>query len=176
MTMRPRLRKFVLTAHVTTSVGWLGAVVAYIALDVTAVAGQDVQTVRAAYVAMDLTVRYIIVPLALASVVIGVINALGTPWGLFRYYWVLMKLLLTFVAATVLLLETQTISYLAEKAATGGDPRDLPGTLPHSIGGLVVLLVITVLSVYKPRGVTPHEWRKQQDRRQRVSSGDALPR
>lgn len=168
MTMPPRVRKFVLAAHVTTSVGWLGAVIAYLTLDVTAVASQDVQLVRAAYLTMEVTVRYAIVPLALVSVLIGIINALGTFWGLFRYYWVLVKLVLTLVATTVLLIETQTVSHQAEVAASGTDPRELPGTLPHSIGGLVVLLLTLGLSVYKPRGTTRYGWRRQQEERRRL--------
>ena len=32
-------------------------------------------------------------------------------------------------------------------------------------GGLLVLLVITVLNVYKPRGLTPYGWRKQEESR-----------
>ena len=165
--MPSRLRKAVLVAHVSTSVGWLGAVVAYLALDVAAVTSRDVQLVRAAYLAMELTVSHIIVPLALASVLIGIVNALGTPWGLFRHYWVLVKLLLTVFATTVLLLETRTISRLAQVAGSGADPRELPGSLGHSIGGLAVLLTTTILSVYKPRGVTPYGWRKQQEQRRR---------
>jgi hypothetical protein len=167
MTMPPRLRKAVLTAHVASSVGWLGAVVAYIALDLTAVTSRDVELVRAAYVAMELTVVYAIVPLALASVVVGVVNAVGTSWGLFQHYWVLVKLLLTLVATGVLLLETRTIRFLADSAATAADPRELPGSLPHSIGGLLVLLLLVVLSVYKPRGLTRYGWRKQQEQRRR---------
>ncbi|HCA85284.1 MAG TPA: DUF2269 domain-containing protein [Streptomyces sp.] len=165
MIMPPRLRKTVLTTHVATSVGWLGAVLAYLALDVTAVTNQDISTVRGAYSAMEVTVLYVIVPLAVASVLIGVVNALGTPWGLFRHHWVLVKLLLTVFAAAVLLIETQTVSYLAETAAASADPRELPGTLLHSVGGLVVLLIILMLSVFKPRGVTRYGWRKQNEQR-----------
>jgi hypothetical protein len=165
MNMPARTRKVVLTAHVVSSVGWLGAVVAYLALDVAAVTGGDVQLVRAAYLGMDVIVRYAIVPFALASVLIGIVNALGTPWGLFRHYWVLLKLLFTVLATTVLLAETKTISYLAEIARSGADPRELPGTLPHSIGGLMVLVITTILSVYKPRGLTRYGWRKQQQQR-----------
>lgn len=163
--MPPRLRKAVLTTHVVSSVGWLGAVAAYLALDVTAVTSQDVQLVRAAYLAMELTTYSIIVPLALASILIGIVNALGTPWGLFQHYWVLVKLLLTLVATTVLLIETQTISSMAELAESGADPRELPGSLPHSIGGMAVLLTITALSIVKPPGLTRYGWRKQQERR-----------
>jgi hypothetical protein len=167
MTMPSGLRKLALTAHVTSSVGWLGAVVAYIALDVAAVTSPDVQTVRGSYLAMDVTVRYIIVPLALASLGTGIVQALGSPWGLFRHYWIVVKLLLTILATIVLLLETQTISYFAEVAASGVDPRDLPGSLPHSVGGLVVLLTATILSVFKPRGLTRYGWRKQRSQRSR---------
>jgi hypothetical protein len=163
MTLSPRLRKLVLTVHLTTSLGWIGAVAAYLALDVTATAGQDVQLVRAAYLAMDLTVRLVIVPLALASLLTGIVQSLGTQWGLFRHYWVLVSLVLTIFATVVLLIETQTVSYLARAAASSADPREQPGTLFHSINGTVVLLVITVLNVYKPRGLTRYGWRKQQE-------------
>ncbi len=165
MSLPPRLRKALLTAHVTTSVGWLGAVAAYLALDVTAVTGQDVAVVRGAYLAMETTARYVIVPLALTSVLVGVVTALVGPWGLLRHHWVLAKLLLTLLATAVLLIEIPTIGALARAATSGADPRDLPGTLPHSIGGLIVLLAIATLSVHKPRGTTRYGWRKQQERR-----------
>ena len=165
MTMPPRLRKAVLTAHVATSVGWLGAVLAYIALDVAAVTGTDAAKVRAAYLAMEVTALNAIIPLAIASVLIGVVNALGTSWGLLRHYWVLVKFLLTVVATIVLLIENRTIRSLARAAEASSDPTTLPGTLPHSLGGLVVLSLVVLLSIYKPRGVTRYGWRKQQERR-----------
>jgi len=161
--MSPRVRKVVLTAHISTSVGWLGAVMGYVVLDITAATSQDVQTLRAVYLAMELTVRYVIVPLAVATVFIGIINALGTPWGLLRHYWVLIKLLLTLAATTVLMIEAQTVSALAEQATSRADPSDLPGTLPHSVSGSLVLLTATVLSVFKPRGLTRFGWRKQRE-------------
>jgi hypothetical protein len=165
--MTPLLRKVVLTAHVTTSVGWLGAVAAYLALDVTTRTSQDIDTVRGAYVGMALAVRYAIVPLALASVLIGIVNALGTHWGLFRHYWVLTKLVLTVVAALVLLQETQSVGYLADLATASPDPRGLSSTLVHSGGGALILLTTAILSVFKPRGLTRYGWRKQQEQRRR---------
>jgi len=83
MTMAPGLRKFVLTVHLTSSVGWIGAVVAYLALGVSAVTSQDAQTVRAAWIAMEVTGWFVIVPLALAALLTGLVMSLGTPWGLF---------------------------------------------------------------------------------------------
>lgn len=164
--MAPALRKLILTTHISTSVGWLGAVVAYIPLDVIAATSENVQLVRAAYLGMELTIWFAIVPLALASVLVGIVNSLSTPWGLFRHYWVLVKLLLTIFITIILLLEAQAISYMAEMAAGGAtDPRELPGSLFHSIGALLFLLAIAVLSVYRPRGLTRYGWRKQQEQR-----------
>jgi hypothetical protein len=169
MIMSPGLRKFALTAHISFSAGWIGAVAGYIALDVAAATGQDVQTLRAAYLAMALIARYVIVPLAFASLLTGLVMSLGTKWGLFRHYWVLFSLVLTILATIVLLVETQTISTFAEIAADpatpGDDLRALGSTLVHSVGGVVVLLVIQVLNVYKPAGLTPYGWRKQQEER-----------
>jgi hypothetical protein len=161
----PTVRKAVLTAHVVTSVGWLGAVVAYLVLDLTAVTSGDPDVSRAAFVAMELVVVSAVVPLALASLVIGVVNALGTSWGLFRHWWVVVKLLLTSVATVVLLLQVPGIRSMAEAARSGTDPGDLPGTLAHSIGGLLVLVLVAVLSTYKPRGLTRYGWRRQQAER-----------
>jgi uncharacterized membrane protein len=167
--MTPGLRKFALTVHIISSVGWLGAVAAYVALDVTVATSQDAQTLRAAYLAMELIASWAIVPLALASLLTGLVQSLGTPWGLFRHYWVLISLLLTIIAVIVLLSETQQISRLADlgadPATSSDELRALPNTLVHSVGGTVVLLLITVLNVYKPRGLTPYGWRKQQEQR-----------
>ena len=167
MTMPPGVRKFALAAHLTFSVGWIGAVVAYLALGVSAVTSQDAQTLRAAWIAMELTGWYVIVPLALAALLTGIVMSVGTPWCLFRHYWVLISLVLTILSTVVLLLHMPTVSSLADVAreADGADLGGLGGDLLHPGVGLLVLLVITVLNVYKPRGTTPYGWRKQQEER-----------
>jgi hypothetical protein len=91
MIMPPPLREFKLAVHLTVSVGWTGAVAGYIALDVAAATGQDPGTLRVAYLGMDRIARYVIVPLALASLVTGLVVSLWTKWGLFRHYWVLQS-------------------------------------------------------------------------------------
>src|SRR6266508_3538961 len=117
MTMAPRLRKFALTAHVISSVGLLGAIAGFLALAVAGLTSQTDQMVRAAYLAMDLIARFVIVPLAFASLLVGLIQSLGTPWGLFRHYWVLVKLLLTVLATIVLLVKMPLIGYAARLSA-----------------------------------------------------------
>jgi hypothetical protein len=179
MIMPPGLRKFALATHLTLSVGWVGAVVAYLALDITVATSQDPPMVRAAWIAMGVVVSWAIVPLAFGSLLTGLVTALGTKWGLLRHWWVLISLLLTVVATLVLLSEAGVIGRLATVAAnpvtSDAELLALPPTLVHSVGGLLVLLVIQVLNVYKPQGMTPYGWRRQQEQRiamQRRNEGE----
>ena len=172
MTMPPGLRKLVLSVHLTCSIGWIGAVVAYLALGVSAVTARDTEAVRAAWTAMEVTGWWAIVPLAVAALLTGLVMSLGTPWGLFRHYWVLMSLALTVLCTVVLLLHMPTVSATAAmlremdmvRGADGAGHSGMGGDLFHPGVGLIVLLVIAVLNVYKPRGQTPYGWRKQQER------------
>ena len=174
MAIPPRLRKFALTAHVTSSVGWLGAVAGFLALAVAGLTSRDAQTVRAVYLVMDLTAWYVIVPLCLASVLTGLVSSLSTTWGLFRHYWVLLKILITIPSSLMLLVHMQPISYMAGVAAnTPLSILDLHGLKIQLVieagAAVLVLLVATALSVYKPKGMTRYGWRKL--REQRVLSG-----
>jgi len=167
--MSPAFRKFVLIVHLTSSLGWVGAVFAYSALGVAAATRQDLQTVRGAWIAMELTGWFVIVPLAAIALLTGVVISLGTPWGLFRHYWVLISLALTILATVILLLHMPSVSATATIARGSDDAqvRQLGGDLAHAVGGLVVLLVVTVLNVYRPQGLTPYGWRKQAESRTR---------
>jgi hypothetical protein len=169
--MSPGLRKLALTAHVSTSVGWLGAVASFLALAVAGLTSPDAQTVRGAYLAMELTARFVIVPLSFASLLTGLVQSLGTKWGLFRHYWVVAKLLINVFANVVLLIYMPTLNYLADVAremtVSGDDLGGLrnPSPVLHAGAALLLLIVATVLGVYKPRGMTRYGWRKQQEQR-----------
>jgi hypothetical protein len=159
MTMTPPIRKLALTAHVTASVGWLGALAVFLVHAVASLISQDEQMVRAASLAMGLTAWFVILPLSLASLTTGLVQALGTAWGLFRHYWVLFKLLLTAIATIVLLLKLAPFSYLAAVASGATfSSTDLTGLrtslMVHAAGGLLVLLAAAALAVYKPAGMT----------------------
>jgi len=168
MIMTPRLRKFALTAHVTASVGWLGAVAGFLALAVAGLISKDAQTVRGSYLAMELTVRFVIVPLSLASLLTGLVQSLGSKWGLFRHYWILVKLLINVFANIILLIYINILAgVVAEITLSRGDLGRLraPSPLLHAGASLLLLLVATALGVYKPRGLTPYGRRKQHERR-----------
>lgn len=167
--MPARLRKATLAVHVGVSVGWIGAVIAYIALDAVVATSRDAPAIRAAYVSMDLIAKNAILPLAVLALTTGLLISLGTKWGLFRHYWVVVSLIMTTIATVILFAELQTISHYAALAANpetpAGDVLELPNTLPHSVGGTAVLLVVFVLNMYKPRGMTRYGWRKEQARK-----------
>ena len=167
MTMAPGLRKLALIVHLTASVGWIGAVIAYLALGVSAASSQDLLTVRSAWIGMEVTGWYVIVPLAYASLLTGLAMSLGTPWGLFRHYWVLITLGLTIFCIAILLSHMRSVTAAAEMARADGGAHLVGrgGDLLHPALGLVVLLVIMALNVYKPRGLTPYGWRKQYEER-----------
>ena len=166
MRLSPAARKLALTVHLASSVGWFGGVLAALGLAVVGLASDDPQRVRAAYIAMEATAWYVLVPLSFASLVTGIVQSLGTVWGLFRHYWVVSKLAINLIATAILLLYTQTLGDLAALAADPtvpaadlGDLRD-PSPLLHASAALVLLAVAMVLAVYKPRGLTRYGRRK----------------
>jgi hypothetical protein len=164
MAMPPPLRKLGLLAHIVASVGWLGAVLASLALAAVGMAATDGPLVQATYLVMQSLGWAILVPLSVLSLVTGLIQALGTRWGLVRHYWVIVKLVMNLLATTILLLYMQTLAVLeiTARAWSGGDPAALRSVSPalHSAGALILLLVAAVLSVYKPKGQTRYGRRR----------------
>ena len=176
--MRPNLRKLVRTAHIIFTVGWLGAVVVFLVLAIVGLTSRDGQMAQAAYLALDLTTRYVIVPLSLAPLLVtGPLLSLGTPWGLFRHYWIIVKLVINLLSTLILLVHLQPIAYLARVAAQGklsGAERGVQIQLVVAASaGLLALLVATGLAVFKPRGMTPYGWRKQYEERTVVPDVEA---
>lgn len=166
--MTSRLRKFSLTTHIVSSVGWLGAVVVFLGLSIAGMTSQDPETVRAAYLAMESIGLFVLVPFSLASLLTGLVHALGTKWGLARHYWVLAKLVINVVASGILLMYTRTLGALADIASANADLTVLrsPSPVLHAAAGAGLLLAAATLSVYKPRGMTRYGWRRQQEQRQ----------
>lgn len=168
--MKSSLRKFALTAHITLSVGWLGAIAAYLAVAIVGLISDDAPMVRAAYLSMEVIGWFVIIPFSLAALLAGLVEALGTQWGLFRHWWVSVKFLLTTSAIIVLLGHIQAVTRMSgvarEMTLSATDFRALRIQLVvHAGGGLLVLLAATVLSVYKPWAMTPYGLRKERERR-----------
>lgn len=169
--MTPGLRKLALTAHVTFSVAWLGAVAGFLALSIAGVTSRNPDVVRGAYVAMDLIGLFIIIPLSFAALATGLVEALSTQWGLFRHYWVIAKFLLTVLATGLLLLHQYTVVTVAARRVLGTTAGLLPSAGRLGIQlvvdaslAILVLLTATTLAVYKPQGLTSYARRQQSAR------------
>ena len=173
MTMAPALRRLTFTTHITSSVGWIGAVLVFLALAVIAMTSQDERTVRGAYLVMAPAAWFVLVPLAHASLLSGIVLSLGTTWGLFRHYWVVLKLLITVFATVILLIYMGTFRQMAGIAADPVVDLDVvrnASPIVHAILALILLIAATVLGVYKPFGMTPYGTRKYDAQRQPATS------
>lgn len=111
--MNPGLRRLTFTTHVTSSLGWFGAVIVFLALAVIAMTSQDERTVRGAYLVMAPAAWFVLVPLVHASLLTGIALSLGTTWGLIRHYWVVLKLGITVFCTAILLIYMGTFRQMA---------------------------------------------------------------
>lgn len=159
MPLSRNLRNLGLTAHITFSIGWFGAVSSFLVLAIAGVSSEKSQLVRAAYIAMELISWYVIVPFCLASFISGVVQSLITQWGLIRHYWIVAKLVLTILATIILLLHMTPISQLGEVATNqylSGDQLYALRVqlIADAAAALLVLIATIAISIYKPWGRT----------------------
>ncbi len=180
MTLPPPLRKTFLALHIMASVGWLGSVAAFLSLSVLAAYGSDPEATRAAYLSMEPVGWWAVVPLNLLALLTGIALAVTTPWGLLRHYWVATKLILTVLGTGLLLMhQTRVVQDVAALASAGTPMTDAS---LHHMGvklvwaagfGLLLLVTLTALSVFKPWGLTKSALRRQYgslDMRQEAAS------
>ena len=173
MAMEQGLRKFALATHITFSVGWFGAVAAFLALAIIGLTSKDTQIVRSVYLTIELIGWFVIVPACIGALLSGVVQSLGTPWGLFQHYWILIKFFLTVAATIILLVHMKPIGFIADIVSTRAiSNSELSGLrfqlIVDASAALFVLLAATVLSVYKPWGRTRYGLRKQYERNNKI--------
>ncbi len=168
-------RKIWLIAHVAVSVGWLGLTLGILTLGLTGKFSGDAPTARAAYLAMRVFADWLLIPVSLLSLVTGVVLALGTPWGLLRYRWVVIKFWLTLAATLASIFALRTFIHDAAGAVAAGDARP-SGQTQHILVvapsvALTIYLFATILSILKPWGPTKRGIRLA-GLRNRAATGD----
>lgn len=151
------MKKFALSAHITFSVAWFGAIAGFLVLAIAGLISTGNQTIRSSYIAMELIGWYAIVPFCIAALITGLVQSYISPWGLLRYYWVTVKFVLTILSTIVLFVHMKPISYVAsvamETTLNQLDLRKLRIQLLADAGAaMLVLLIIILISVYKPWG------------------------
>jgi len=179
--MPPSLRKLVLTAHIAASVGWAGGLAAFLALAIVELSSQNALMIRGTFLSMEVVAWVIVIPLSLASLFTGLVQAFFSKWGLLRHYWILAKFVVNIIASITALMYIWSLSPLAEiaSASTVSNAQLLslkdPELMTHPAVALLALLVATILSVYKPRGMTHYGQRKQNEQRSGVAAANAAP-
>lgn len=165
MNLPPRLRKLALVIHIAVSVGWLGAIITYLALGITTVTSRDPELIRSAWISMALIAGSVIIPLNLFANMTGLLMALATHWGLFRHKWVLMTFILS-IAVTIFWLQHMPEVNALEHLALVTDDANLiggfGGDLFYAGTTLGILLLLTGITVVKPRGTI--SWRKEKNK------------
>ncbi|HEY7060597.1 MAG TPA: hypothetical protein VII06_03900 [Chloroflexota bacterium] len=157
--LSPAQYKLALTAHVMVSVGWLGAVFAKVVLGLAALTHAAPAVAAALFVAMG-AVNVAYPPLAIGTIVSGVVLSLGTKWGLLHHYWVATKLVLTVgvIATAVQLTDRLTRQAVPAGLADAATSLSMPAAptllLALAVVHLLMLGAATVLSIYKPWGKT----------------------
>jgi hypothetical protein len=141
--MKPPMRKLILTVHVITAVGWLGVDLVMLTFGIAGLAGADPDLV---YPAQSLIGRALFTPLSAIVWLIGVLNAVLTPWGLFKHTWVVVKLAVT----TLMLFLVVFLLY----PQLGGVPEgpDRVNLVVAPAVSTSLMIFATVLSTYKPWG------------------------
>lgn len=168
MLLNPALRKLALTVHVVVSVGWIGTIAGFFVLAVAGLASADMQLAQAAYRTMNLVTWVLIVPLGFAALLSGIVSSIGTSWGLFRYWWVVVKLIVTVLSTLILMVHTSVIGMLSQAGEAALSPGLFGQRLQMALASgaaIAALILLTVLSLYKPPGLTAYGLRKLATRR-----------
>ncbi|TDD26319.1 hypothetical protein E1287_36495 [Actinomadura sp. KC06] len=152
-----RWRKTVLVTHIVSAGAWIGIDVMVAVLVLTGRFGSSDEVRGLAYEALATFVVWPMLGAGSLSLITGIILGLGTRWGLVRYWWVAIKLVLNIVLCTLILVALRP--GMDEVGAYG---RDLVNGAPEPAGisnlffppavSLVTLTLATVLAVAKPWG------------------------
>lgn len=158
--LRPGVRKAVLVLHLLGVGAWLGIDVV---VGIMAAVGAGSGDPDARGMALQVIGTYLGGPMLAAALIVlatGLVLGWGTKWGLVRFWWVVVKLVVNLVLVALILFvlmpgmgEVRVIGeILAETGRLSGDVSDL--RFPPAVS-LTALTVAVVLSVYKPWGRTP---------------------
>lgn len=162
--LSPLARKIGLVVHIVAGIGWMGVDIALLALLITVNTTNDPILVSSGLNAVRMIVPYAVPPLSLAILASGLVLGFGSRWGIVRYWWVFVKLVLAAIMATLvfvaLLPAVNGIAVLAANGVSAAALRASLGDLPTSLlfppgVSLLMLGIAAVLSIFKPWKTTP---------------------
>ncbi|RXS87686.1 DUF2269 domain-containing protein [Streptomyces sp. TM32] len=166
-------RRAVLVLHVAVSVSWLGLTLGLLALGLTGYTTGSPAMATAAYRAMKVFGDWLVLPIALMSLLSGLVLSLGTPWGLARHRWVVIKFWLTLLTLLLSVFALRPgINRLAAAAAAGTPAPDIHLVIAPAVA-TATYFFLTAISVLKPWGPTKRGSRLRAARSVRDRAGRA---
>jgi hypothetical protein len=157
-------RQALVAFHAVTSAAWLGVAVMFVALSGLALSAANVRDAQTIYETMAFFDQTMLPMATMAATTSGFALGVTTQWGIVRHWWVLIKVVLSFAVLGIAFgflhdaLE-RAAAEAADLAAVGGAVADVTSSGQVVLGGFMLALVSLVgamlLSLYKPRGMTP---------------------
>lgn len=152
----PAVRKILLLTHIAAGGAWLGLDLALAALVVTAFTAEAAPAAASA-VSLAAFATWPLVIVSLVALGTGILLGIGSKYGLVRYRWVLVKLVLTVILATLVTVVLAPgiggIRALGLEAIGSGTSPAVPTTMlfPPVVSTTAVSFAMAV-SVFKPWG------------------------
>ena len=155
--LAPRVRKAVLTVHIVSAGVWIGVDVLVAVLVGVGLGGGSV---AARGLALRALAEFVVAPMLTSALVClgsGLLLGLATKWGLVRYWWVVVKLVMNVLLCVLIVVALQPGMADVGTAGVAVEAGQVPVTdlsslvYPPTVS-LTMLAVATVLSVYKPWG------------------------
>ncbi|MCC3372372.1 DUF2269 family protein [Cohnella sp. REN36] len=168
-------RKWLLTLHLLFSGLMLGEAFVFLILSLTAANTNDVGVLQACYTSMHVLSKTAVRYSVIFVIITGILLSVRTRWGLFKFYWIIAKEILTLftVALGPIGMYAWTLQAVKLTSAEGSSVLQDPAFIVNRgelrtgiILQILFLSAILVLSVFKPWGP-----RKQKKRPRRIFRG-----
>jgi hypothetical protein len=144
--LRQRPRQALLTVHIMVSVGLFGDSAGFLAVALRAARTADPLAQLEQIRVLNMFAVVFGIPLSVAALISGMTLGLGTKWGVFRYPWVVAKLLAIISVMAV----GGIVIGPALTAMLEGGADTTPQLVAAATYDVLVLAVATWLSVFKP--------------------------
>ena len=166
--MGTRTRKGFLVVHVASAGAWIGIDVVMAVFVFTALLADDDSTKALCYRALELFAVWPLLTTGLVCLASGIVLGLGTKYGLVRYWWVAIKLVLNIVLTALVLVALRPA---VTEAAEQGRQFAVGAPASLAVGDLIfppivsptALRIAVVLAVFKPWGRIRKRPATQQD-------------
>ncbi|WP_077324373.1 hypothetical protein [Virgibacillus siamensis] len=157
MKLSVKAKRWLLTAHILFSAIMFGNMVTFLILSITVASTNDGNLIESCYRIMHVLSSTSVKASTIATIITGILLSVLTKWGLFQFYWLIVKEVLTLMP---LGLNLWGMYYWTMDAfrimQTSQDRAALFMVQTELWSGIIIqmlsLILIFVLSVFKPWG------------------------